>query len=55
MGNRSSIRIEFHFTSLQFQASTELHDYNHLDFIWGLRAPNDIYTPIIAIINEDLK
>ncbi|ETN70864.1 hydrolase, alpha/beta domain protein, partial [Necator americanus] len=36
-------------------ANTELNDYNHLDFIWGLRAPADIYYPIVKIINADLS
>ncbi|KAJ1367610.1 hypothetical protein KIN20_028552 [Parelaphostrongylus tenuis] len=33
--------------------NTVLPSYTHLDFIWGLRAANDVYTPIIEIIKED--
>ncbi|KAM3717723.1 Lipase lipl-1 [Dirofilaria immitis] len=30
-----------------------LKDFNHLDFIWGLRASHEIYHPIISIINKE--
>jgi lysosomal acid lipase/cholesteryl ester hydrolase len=33
--------------------NTNLHDFNHLDFIWGLRAAPEIYNPIIDIIRRD--
>ncbi|CAD6196062.1 unnamed protein product [Caenorhabditis auriculariae] len=35
--------------------NNKLTDYNHLDFIWGLRAPNDIYHPIIKIVQDDIN
>ncbi|VDK57478.1 unnamed protein product [Anisakis simplex] len=31
--------------------NNRLNDYNHFDFIWGLRAPDEIYKPIIRIIS----
>uniref|UniRef100_A0A1I8A892 Lipase n=1 Tax=Steinernema glaseri TaxID=37863 RepID=A0A1I8A892_9BILA len=33
----------------------ELKDFNHMDFIWGTRAANEIYKPIIKIIDEDFR
>lgn len=31
----------------------KLHDFNHNDFLWGLRAPDEIYKPIVDIILKD--
>uniref|UniRef100_A0A8R1TV80 AB hydrolase-1 domain-containing protein n=1 Tax=Onchocerca volvulus TaxID=6282 RepID=A0A8R1TV80_ONCVO len=31
----------------------QLKDFNHLDFIWGLRVPAEIYHPVISIINKE--
>ncbi|CAI2352820.1 unnamed protein product [Caenorhabditis sp. 36 PRJEB53466] len=33
--------------------NNHLPDYNHLDFTWGLRAPQDIYHPVIDICTKD--
>ena len=33
--------------------STSLKDFNHFDFIWGLRAADEIYKGIIVTIQED--
>jgi len=32
-----------------------LVDFNHVDFIWGERAPNEIYRPIIDTIKQDVR
>uniref|UniRef100_A0A0N4ZT72 Lipase n=1 Tax=Parastrongyloides trichosuri TaxID=131310 RepID=A0A0N4ZT72_PARTI len=32
----------------------KLKDFNHLDFIWGLRAAEEVYEPIIKIISQDI-
>uniref|UniRef100_A0A0N5BNT1 Lipase n=1 Tax=Strongyloides papillosus TaxID=174720 RepID=A0A0N5BNT1_STREA len=37
------------------KASVELKDFNHMDFIWGLRAPKEVYEPIMNIILHDLS
>lgn len=34
-------------------SSNYLVGFNHLDFIWGLRAAQEVYLPIIDIINQD--
>ncbi|KAK0408526.1 hypothetical protein QR680_004006 [Steinernema hermaphroditum] len=35
--------------------SNRLDDFNHMDFIWGSRAADVIYKPIIETINDDIK
>ncbi|KAK0427115.1 hypothetical protein QR680_010069 [Steinernema hermaphroditum] len=32
-----------------------LEDFNHLDYIWGLRAAKEIYEPVLKLIGEDLE
>ncbi len=34
-------------------ANCELNDFNHLDFIWGMRASSDIYMKIVNHIKND--
>uniref|UniRef100_A0A914EG39 Lipase n=1 Tax=Acrobeloides nanus TaxID=290746 RepID=A0A914EG39_9BILA len=36
------------------KGNNKLEDFNHLDFIWGLRAPSEVYEPIIDVIKADL-
>jgi len=31
---------------------TNLNEFNHLDFIWGMRAPAEVYQPIIKMMKE---
>ena len=33
---------------ISYAGNYELSDFNHLDFIWGLRARNEVYDKIIA-------
>ncbi|KAH7708702.1 Protein LIPL-1 [Aphelenchoides avenae] len=35
--------------------SVELTDFNHMDFVWGLRAAREIYAPIQQIIDADVR
>jgi len=35
--------------------NNELTDFNHFDFIWGLRATDEVYNPILQIIGDDVK
>src|SRR3569623_2064491 len=39
---------------LWLREAKNLHDFNHNDFLWGLRAPTEVYRPIIDIIIQDL-
>ncbi len=34
-------------------ASCELKDFNHLDFIWGMRAPSEVYMKILKHIEDN--
>ncbi|KAH7729926.1 Protein LIPL-1 [Aphelenchoides avenae] len=33
----------------------ELIDFNHMDFVWGLRAAQEIYHPILNTVDADVK
>ncbi|KAK0418646.1 hypothetical protein QR680_013687 [Steinernema hermaphroditum] len=35
------------------KGSYRLNDFNHLDFVWGMRAAEEVYKPIIEIIKSD--
>lgn len=32
----------------------KLDAFNHNDFLWGLRAPHEVYRPIVEVIQADL-
>jgi len=36
-------------------SSNYMVGFNHLDFIWGMRAADEIYLPIMSMINADLQ
>jgi len=36
------------------KGNNHLSDFNHMDFIWGLRAPEEVYYPVLKIIKDDL-
>lgn len=33
----------------------EIPNYNHLDFIWAMDAPQEVYNEIISLMAEDKK
>jgi lysosomal acid lipase/cholesteryl ester hydrolase len=35
--------------------NTQLIDFNHMDFVWGLRAADEVYQPILSTIAADLQ
>jgi len=35
--------------------SSLLTGFDHVDFIWGQRAPNEVYQPIINTIKQDVR
>ncbi|KAI6185492.1 Hydrolase [Aphelenchoides besseyi] len=35
--------------------NTKLEDFNHIDFLWGMRAADEVYKPILDAITDDLK
>ncbi|KAK0408515.1 hypothetical protein QR680_004002 [Steinernema hermaphroditum] len=37
------------------KGNTEFPDFNHMDFIWGSRATEKIYKPIVDIVNDDVR
>ncbi|KAH7730832.1 Protein LIPL-6 [Aphelenchoides avenae] len=37
------------------QQVVKLDGFNHNDFLWGLRAPDELYGPIVNVINQDLR
>lgn len=32
-----------------------LQDFNHIDFVFGMRAPKEVYSKIVELIEEDRK
>lgn len=36
-------------------AKQYLQDFNHMDFLWGLRAANELYVPIMKDIRDDFR
>jgi hypothetical protein len=43
-----------HFNlALIFAGQCQFNEFNHLDFIWGLRAGEEIYTNIVNIIKGE--
>jgi len=36
-------------------ANHKLTDFNHIDFLWGLRASGEVYTPMLDAMKKDLK
>ena len=33
----------------------EIPNYNHLDFIWAMDAPQEVYNEIVSLMAEDKK
>jgi lysosomal acid lipase/cholesteryl ester hydrolase len=58
-GSKDAVVSEKNFGRLQTEMNQEklkvfeLDDYAHLDYVWGVEAHLDIYSPILEILEQE--